>query len=108
MVAYPNLTIKQIKEKEIKETLLTFGKNDKIYKNIKEAKSDLGVKKAADAYILLLNLYNTEINNLNKAIIKSEHKQKERKITRNLMKSLPKLKTEKNRNKCERLEHLLM
>ena len=73
--------IKNFKTKENKETLLSLANPNKSYKNINEAKKELNVKTADEAYTLLQNNYNaaTDKYNENFKIMYNKDKEKHQK-----------------------------
>ena len=70
--------VNNIKTKENKDTLLSLGNQNKSYKNITEAKKDLNVKTADEAYTILKNMYNEDAENLNEKFKVTYAKDKEK------------------------------
>ena len=102
LLRYQKLT--NFKTKDEREILLTLRNSIKPYHNINEAKKDLKVKTANEAYKILLNNFNEQIdkqNKFSKQLYEMNLKNYEQTTNKNLFKSLPSIVTPINEKKTK-------
>jgi len=102
LLRYQKLT--NFKTRDERQILLGLGNSTKPYNNINEAKKDLELKTADEAYTILLNKFNEQIdkqNKFSKQLYEMNLKNYEQTTNKNLFKSLPSIVTPINEKKTK-------